>query len=235
MVLFFACLLLQLWYPRPYDVLMCGRDIFLLIIAVDVVLGPLLTFFVYDVRKSKKELFCDVGFVICLQILALSYGLYSVAQARPVFLAYEGDRFQVVSVADIDMDLIDLAPPSLQALSFLGPKLVGVRLLQPDDEGYVESIQLALRGSAPSFRPGRWVEFEKVSGEVIDKAKPLSALLSHYPRRERSIEEKVRISGYEVKELGYYPVLSYSGLDFVVVVSLDSGYPLFFIDVNGWF
>lgn len=55
----------------------------------------------FNPQKPRRELNADLGLVILVQLMALAYGLYSLALARPVYLAYEVDRFRVVSVADI--------------------------------------------------------------------------------------------------------------------------------------
>ncbi|WP_339486611.1 TfpX/TfpZ family type IV pilin accessory protein [Pseudomonas sp. EL_65y_Pfl2_R95] len=230
-----AYLVFYIWYPAPYDVLAGGRELFLLVISVDIVAGPLLSLVVYNPVKSKKELFCDIGIVVFLQVLALAYGLYSMSQARPVFLAYEGDRFQVVSVADIDLDAIAMAPAELKSLSFSGPKLIGVKLLGSTDKGYVESIQLAMAGQPPSFRPERWAEYQSQSSNVVRHARALSELISHYPESQAHIDEMVKKSGVALDQLGFYPVLSYKAVGWVIVVDLKWGRPVFFLDLDGWF
>lgn len=230
-----AYLVFGVWYPVPYDVLAGGRELFLLVISVDVVAGPLLSLVIYNPAKPKKELFSDIGMVVCLQVLALSYGLYSMSQARPVFLAYEGDRFQVVSVADIDPDEIAMAPAKLQSLSFSGPKLMGVKLLGASDKGYVESIQLAMAGQPPSFRPERWAEYITQSSNVVKHARALSDLIGHYPESRSLIDNMVNDSGVVLEQLGFYPVLSYNAVGWVVVVDLKTAKPVFFLDLDGWF
>ena len=63
-----AVVVLGLWYPYPYRELSGGRELFLLIIAVDVVCGPLLTFVLFNPAKPKKELWQDLGLVVLLQV-----------------------------------------------------------------------------------------------------------------------------------------------------------------------
>ena len=43
-----------LWFPGIYRTVAGGRDLFLLVTGVDVVLGPLLTFAVFNVRKGLE-------------------------------------------------------------------------------------------------------------------------------------------------------------------------------------
>ena len=84
-----------LWYPYPYRVISGGQSLFWLVVTVDLVLGPLLTWIVFDRRKPRAELVRDVSVIALLQLSALVYGLVSVYQARPVYLVHEVDRFRV--------------------------------------------------------------------------------------------------------------------------------------------
>ena len=49
-------LVFALWYPFPYRDVSGGSELFRLVVAVDVVLGPLITFAVFNRAKPRKEL-----------------------------------------------------------------------------------------------------------------------------------------------------------------------------------
>lgn len=83
-----------LWYPSPLDAALGVADIFLLLLCIDVIVGPLLTLLV--AKQSKKTLKMDLLVIGILQLAALSYGLYIVAQGRPVWMVYDNNRFEVV-------------------------------------------------------------------------------------------------------------------------------------------
>lgn len=90
------------WYPSPLHKALAVTDIFLLLLAVDVVLGPCLTLLVC--KAGKKNLYFDLAVIFSLQLAALGYGLWTVAQARPAWLVFNVDRFDLVQVIDIDAD-----------------------------------------------------------------------------------------------------------------------------------
>ena len=48
-----AAVIFRIWYPPPYDALAGGRLLFLLLVGVDVVCGPLLTLLMYTRRKTR--------------------------------------------------------------------------------------------------------------------------------------------------------------------------------------
>lgn len=91
-----------LWYPAPLDALAGGTALFLILVSVDVVMGPALTALVSNPNKTRVELRRDLSVVVGLQIAAFAYGLYSMAHARPVALVFEVDLFRPISAAQVD-------------------------------------------------------------------------------------------------------------------------------------
>lgn len=89
-----------IWYPAPLHTAVGVTQIFLILLAVDVVLGPLLTLLVYKV--GKKTLVMDLTVIALLQLGALGYGLWTVAEGRPAWLVYGANRFELVRTLDID-------------------------------------------------------------------------------------------------------------------------------------
>ena len=107
-----AALVFGLWYPYPYGEISGGRELFLLVVAVDVVMGPLITLAIFNSTKPRRELIMDFTVVGALQLAALGYGLWTVFAARPVHLVFEYSRMSVVHAIDVDADLLAKAPPS---------------------------------------------------------------------------------------------------------------------------
>ena len=56
--------------------------LFLMMLGVDIILGPILTFIIY--QKNKKSLKFDLFIIACIQISAIGYGVYSMYGGRPV-------------------------------------------------------------------------------------------------------------------------------------------------------
>lgn len=78
-------LMLALWYPPPLFAAMGGTELALLIVGVDVAIGPLITLIIFDTRK--KELLFDLATIATLQVMAIGYSVYSMHAGRPVFIA----------------------------------------------------------------------------------------------------------------------------------------------------
>ena len=229
-----AALVFGLWYPPPYSELLGGKGLFYLLMSVDVVCGPLLTFVVYSPHKARPELRRDIGFVVILQIVAFVYGMNVAIQARPVFLAFEGDSFRVVTALDIDMSGLLAAPQELRVLSLFGPKIIGVRLSNPSDADYPESIRLSVEGLHPSFRPSRWLPYEHQKMAVVQNSRALSALIDSKPMYKDLIEQSVNALNKKIDQLGYLPLVSSKSVDWVAVVDLTNAYPVGFLPIDGW-
>ena len=114
-----AALVLWVWYPAPYDLLSGGRHLFFILIGVDVVCGPLLTWILFNPAKSRRERWVDVSLVVLIQLAALAYGVHTVYEARPLYLVHERDRFRAIALpdyGDADVRLPTSLGEALQAL-----------------------------------------------------------------------------------------------------------------------
>lgn len=229
-----AFLVFFVWYPYPYNKLAGGVELFLILMAVDVVCGPLLTLIVYNPSKQRTVLWRDIVVILCLQLAALSYGLYSLMQARPVFLAFEIDRFRVVSVPDVQNEEINLAPKNLAAFSLLGPKLIAIKKLEPTDPKYILSIQSAVNGMHPAFFPSRWMDYSEQKKNVIDTALPLNVLRANHKKEEILIDKLVNKISLKEADIGYIPLVSNKSLEWVVLISLITGDPVGYLPLDGW-
>jgi len=84
-----SVLVFGMWYPFPFRELSGGRELFLLVVVVDVICGPILTLVLFCPKKPRAELWRDLGLVAFIQLGALFYGLGAVREARPLFLVHE--------------------------------------------------------------------------------------------------------------------------------------------------
>lgn len=87
--------------------------------------GPLLTFVLFSPKKSRKELRVDLTLVAAIQIAALGYGMWTVWQARPLYLVHEVDRFKAISAPDAKA--LKALPANLRPQFGAGPQVVGIR------------------------------------------------------------------------------------------------------------
>ncbi|GAD22883.1 TfpX/TfpZ family type IV pilin accessory protein [Acidovorax sp. MR-S7] len=222
-----------LWFPYPYRELAGGGHLFWLIVGVDVVCGPLLTAVVFNSRKPLRELMLDLGCIGLIQLGALTYGLYSLWHTRPIYLAFEVDRFQVVTYADIKKD--DLKPESerLHRLPWAGVRLIGTRTPANGAE-MMESLDLSLRGFSPAFRPDWWQDYEYSIDRVKARAHAVADLKKKRPDAEKMINDKIAQAGIPEVDMVWLPVTSFRSLEWVVVLSRKTGQTIVFLPVDGF-
>ncbi len=79
------------WYPQPYFSIDGGWQGIRLVAGVDLVLGPLLTFLIFDLSKSRKEIVFDLMTIVTIQFGALAYGVYATYSQRPVAIVIIDD------------------------------------------------------------------------------------------------------------------------------------------------
>ena len=211
-----------------------GLELFLLVVSVDVVCGPLLTFVIFNPNKSRQELILDLGVVGCLQVVALFYGLHTVWVARPIYLAYEFDRFHVVTFVDLESDDWSKIPAEIDRPSFTGPKLLGVRVAKADDPDYLDQLQLSLNGQDAVFRPDRWAPYERFQEQLLGRAHEVSELKSRYAESLAEIDEAVRKTGQRPDQLKWLPVQSRRGAGWVALVDGESAQVVGWIPLDGF-
>ena len=162
-----------LWFPKAYFSLMGGRELIALIGVVDVFVGPLLTFILF--KPGKKGLKFDLFCIGVVQIAALSYGVYVMLQARPIFTVFNKNKFQIGSVVDIvPEELLKAKNPQWRLASSTGPQLVAIG--EPDKKNKSETI-FAFTVSGYAYRyPRLYDDYNKHREEVIKAGKPLASL-----------------------------------------------------------
>jgi hypothetical protein len=164
------------WYPSPLFFGMGGNELALLIVGVDIAIGPLATLIVFNpTKKSRKELLLDLSVIACLQLGALAYGTYAMYQGRPVFTVFTGNAFAVVTTPEIEPTNLAKAPDTFRPLSFTGPVLVAAE--PPKDPHESSDIAFAEAfGSGIQHYPKYFVAYSSKHQDVLSASKPLSEL-----------------------------------------------------------
>lgn len=215
-----ALLVFFLWYPWPYRELSGGRELFMIVVAVDVVLGPLITFAVFNRAKPARELRRDLAVVGVLQLLGLLYGLSTVHLARPVHMVFEIDRFRVVHLVDIPEELEAKAPAGIEVAPWGGPTLIAARPFASEKENFEVTVQ-ALQGVQIGARPDMWQTYDAARERVRQAAKPVTVLQSRFPARQAEIEATLQRLGRTAANTAYLPVIARKAEAWTVL--LDAG------------
>ena len=202
-----AILVFGIWYPWPFRSMSGGQSLFILVMTVDLILGPLLTFVAFNTKKPRKELMRDLAVIVALQLGGLAYGIYTVWLARPVAIVSEGERFRVVARIDVVQDELPKALPELRNLSLTGPKVLGTREPRNSNEKW-DTISYALGGIDIGARPMYWLPYSAAAGDILKQSKPLSRMLKQYPKATAEIESYVKSKGRNPLDVKFLPVVS---------------------------
>lgn len=200
-----------IWYPQPlYQATGVGK-IFLVMLGIDIVLGPLLTFMVY--KPKKKTLKFDLAVIVLLQLVAFAYGFYHIYDGRPAWIVYNVDRFDLVKNNEIDSRKLKSALPEYQKVSNSGPRYIAA-VIPTDDREVSQQILFdeVGYGIAPSQRPELYQPIDKVNGLLVEKAKPVDEL---YNYNDKLKLEKI-LSQYPT--VNSYLPLKASALNMVVLI-----------------
>lgn len=157
-------LVFLVWYPAPLASAEGVTTIFIMLLAIDVIVGPLLSLLVY--KEGKKTLKMDLSIIVLVQILAMSYGVYVIAQSRPAWIVQAGWLFEVVPASAIDVDDQEQANQSYKNNSWLQPEWIAV-----DD---AKNPQNTL--AAPQLMPTTYNDLSYAQQRLKQYAQPLESL-----------------------------------------------------------
>lgn len=138
----FLCIVYFIWYPYPYYIFHSVISATKLVVGVDLFLGPLLTFVVFNTAKPIKELKRDLSTIIFVQVLALSWGVHITHSVRPLFAVYFNGEIHSISKVSIDDSGYDAAVTEPGV--FQQPRLVYINRLSADE--YKSMLTKQLRG-----------------------------------------------------------------------------------------
>jgi hypothetical protein len=92
------------WYHGPGWHLTEAVHVVVVMIGVDVVIGPLITLVIANERKARRELARDIVVIVAVQLAALGYGTTTLWNGRPMYYAFSVNCLQVVQASDISPD-----------------------------------------------------------------------------------------------------------------------------------
>ena len=224
--------MILVWYPPPLFQLLGGFELLLLIVAVDIALGPLLTFVVF--KSGKKGLKFDLSVIAFLQLSALIYGASVVFVARPGYIVFVKDRFELVRVADIEPSRLAQARIERFRSFPLGrPQFIGSVL--PNDPLEVQQLVFSALSGGPDVAelPKYYADLETVRDLMVQKSMPLGELKKLNPGAIASIDLLPREQGRKESELGFLPLRVRRAFA-TVIVDRTARLPVKIVDLRPW-
>ena len=213
------------WYPMPLAKAVGVTHIFLMVLVIDVIVGPLLSLLVY--KERKKTLKFDLSVIILIQICALIYGVYSIAQGRPVWIAYNVDRLELVRKNELIIEHLDRAKTQFQKPSFLRPRYVAVEFAKDKKQREDDMFTEVLGGISIAQKPERYVDFTQALPQLKKRANSLKQLENFNDQKQvKNILEKYP------EATGYIP-LKANVIDMTVLID-EKGQVIKIVDLRPW-
>ncbi len=221
-----SILVFYFWYPAPLAQAVGVTHIFLMLLAIDVIIGPVLGFIVY--KEGKKTLKIDLGIIILLQALALGYGVYSIFEGRPAWLVYNIDRFELIKNNEIITDHIKQAQPKYQQPSWLKPQFVAVEFARDSQIRQKEMFTEVLAGISIAQRPERYVPFSQAKIQLQQHLQSLSTL--------KQFNDPARVDQLlkQYPEATAWVPLKANAVDMVVLLNKKKAEVIKIVDLRPW-
>ena len=218
-----------LWYPGPFFGAAGGFELLKVIVSVDLTLGPVVILVIY--KPGKWGLKFDIVTLAILQVCALMYGVYVLFEARPAYIAFVKDRFEIARANGFPEGELAKAG-SYASLSFTGPRWVGVKFPTDPEEAYKLAVS-GIAGTDAQYYPKYYVPYESVKKDVIAHVQPIDLLRKRNPGDLERIQEAVAKSGEPESAIGFVPIRAGKS-DLSAIVDRATGEVLRVSSVRPW-
>lgn len=226
-----SAVVFTVWYPVPLDKATGVVSIFLMVLAVDVVIGPLITLIIYN--PKKKELKWDLAAIAVLQLGALIYGVSVVYAGRPVYLVFNIDRFDLVQAADLTPEKLKQVRDSrFKSIPKWGAELAVAT--RPESRAERQELLLdALSGKDDlPYLPKYYMEYSSGADQVKPRIRELDELKA-LNKTESDLVDGL-IDKYEAEgQVGFLP-LKAKERDLVVILDRHDASVLEIVDLRPW-
>lgn len=224
-----AALVFLVWFPDPLQTMIGGTELFILVVACDLALGPLISLVIYNSRKSRRQLVLDYALFGAVQVAALVYGVYILAGTRPLYIAFSTDRLEIVVARDIsDTELAAARDPAYGMRTYTGPRFIGIEVPIAD---YNDAVFEALKGNEEHMRPKFYVPFESQLRKIRARAKTVEALIRDKPESKPLLDAAMRDISIPADRVRWLPVHHFKGF-WTALIDIDTGKPVAYFDFD---
>lgn len=220
--------LLFFFFPQLFIAISDFKEIASIIISVDLILGPLLTFVVF--QPKKKTLKFDLSVIAAIQLSALIYGAYALYQVHPVYITFNIDRFTLVSAKDAE-------PEKAKYDEFKVSKLTTAKFAfakMPDDPEKRSEVTLtaAVGGIDLDFRTEYYEPYEDHIDQVLAKSLDRESVFAAADSDKKILKFLVKHEG-ALDNYVFLPLNS-ARKDAIIVLDKISARPVATINSDPW-
>lgn len=225
-----ASVIVFAWYPYPFwEFGKSGKFALSLILAAGIA-GPALTWVVF--KKGKRGLVFDLWVISIVQLAAITWGTLSLHQNRPFWMVYTVDRFEMLSMRDIDPGWI--TDPRFLNKPFVGPLPLFANM-PVDTVSYQKLLREIMFEGKPDlqFRPEFWSLYSERKAIALAKSRPLLELRDARPESTGAIDKLVDNHGGDISLLKFVPTLQKDG-HFTTILDARNGDIVATLMIDPW-
>jgi hypothetical protein len=197
------------WYRWPGWRLADAATVVVVLIGVDLVIGPLLTLVIASKNKSRRELTRDIGIIVFVQVCALIYGSTQLWTGRPLYYAFSENVLQMVQAYDIDTQESEFGRqqnPELAPHWYSGPRWIWAPL-PSDPEERQKILSAAIAGADDVISMPRYFKrWEQGLPSLRAQLKKVDDVAYFAPGQKKKLKERMRSAGYSADELDSIPL-----------------------------
>jgi hypothetical protein len=224
--------LLSVWYPPPYFQAMGARGLAFIMLAVDVTLGPFITWVVFSPTKPLHLIRLDLAVIALLQLSALAYGIHVIAEARPAYLLFVRDRFEIAAADEVQQAALAQAAPAFRSIPWTGPRLAAA-VIPTDLDERTKVMMSSLGGVDLKTFPQYYVAYETQLDAVKAKAQPLAVLRKRHPEAAKVLAAAIADTGVPEARLEFLPLRGRKK-DLSVLLDSVTGKIAGFANIDPW-
>lgn len=226
-----ACLSLFLvfvvWHPAPLAKAVGVGSIFLMLLGIDVILGPLLT--LICANPKKPEIKRDLTIIVSVQIAALLYGMVHIVEGRPVYIAFDQQRFELITWSQLDPDSQAQAQAPYQHAPWWRPQWVNIPTATTPEDANERTFKELEFGLTPSMLPHLYEDFSKAWPAIIATCDMNLQQLKTYNPKEK-VEQQLQ--KYPQADC-FQPLKSYD-FDMTILIDSKNKKVLDIVDLRPW-
>ena len=215
-----------IWYPSPLAQAVGVTHLFIMLILIDLIVGPLMTLLIY--KKDINAFKMDLSIIIIIQIAALVYGLHSITQGRPAWIVFNQNKFELIRVNDQFIENTEHINENFQNVSWTGPQYAASihsqNMKQREDDLFMD----ALGGVSLAQRPERYVTLSHVKQEIQQHSKVLDNL-----KKYNDVKLVEKILKQHPEATAYLP-LKANKLDMVILLNKKEGSIVNIVNLRPW-
>lgn len=176
----FVLLILFIWYPKPLFSIAGVIEPLKLLVLIDVIIGPMLTFIIFNKAKSLKLLKIDLSIIVLVQLLAFAFGVYTIYKGRASIIVFTNGQFHYLSEKYANNQ--DLQYGELKPQFFSKPKLAYIPVSKSLDIYSEYGAMLPFSGN--DLIAQHSLSIENMRAKFSGKIDQIDAMVSTYSNDE---------------------------------------------------